>query len=152
MCVILDYVIHDYTCTILAAIRYYHTWYKNSKWLKNIVCVYSNTWIISAYRCGCDKCIAASKTDSLRYSTCRVNEYRALASPSLMALSSADPILTAFQQSWELRRLARIEKEFTNDYMVNIYASDLGWPGMVTFLKMNFCFSAWRTHILLERL
>jgi len=55
-----------------------------------------------------------------------------------MALSSADPILTAFQQSWELRRLARIEKEFTNDYMVNI----LGCPGTVTFLKMDFCFSA----------
>jgi hypothetical protein len=50
---------------------------------------------------------------------CRVNEYRALASPSLMALSSADPILTAFKLSWELRRLARIEKEFTNEYMVN---------------------------------
>lgn len=50
---------------------------------------------------------------------CRVNEYKALASPSLMALSSADPILTAFKLSWELRRLARIEKEFTNEYMVN---------------------------------
>lgn len=49
---------------------------------------------------------------------CRVNEYKALASPSLMALSSADPILTAFQLSWELRRLAKIEKEFTNEYMV----------------------------------
>ncbi|XP_025422730.1 transient-receptor-potential-like protein isoform X2 [Sipha flava] len=68
-------------------------------------------------KCGCDKCITASKTDSLRYSMCRVNEYRALASPSLMALSSADPILTAFKLSWELRRLARIEKEFTNEYM-----------------------------------
>lgn len=52
---------------------------------------------------------------------CRVNEYRALASPSLMALSSADPILTAFQLSWELRRLARIEKEFTNEYMVKTH-------------------------------
>lgn len=52
---------------------------------------------------------------------CRVNEYKALASPSLMALSSADPILNAFQLSWELRRLASIEKEFTNEYMVKIY-------------------------------
>jgi len=50
-----------------------------------------------------------------------VNEYRALASPSLMALSSADPILTAFQLSWELRRLARIEKEFKNEYVVNTF-------------------------------
>lgn len=73
-------------------------------------------------RCGCDKCITASKTDSLRYSMCRVNEYRALASPSLMALSSANPILTAFKLSWELRRLARIEKEFTNEYMVIIFS------------------------------
>uniref|UniRef100_A0A2S2PPL4 Transient-receptor-potential-like protein n=1 Tax=Schizaphis graminum TaxID=13262 RepID=A0A2S2PPL4_SCHGA len=68
-------------------------------------------------KCGCEKCITSSKTDSLRYSMCRVNEYRALASPSLIALSSADPILTAFQLSWELRRLARIEKEFKNEYM-----------------------------------
>lgn len=52
---------------------------------------------------------------------CRVNEYRALASPSLIALSSADPILTAFQLSWELRRLARIEKEFKNEYLVNAF-------------------------------
>lgn len=52
---------------------------------------------------------------------CRVNEYRALASPSLIALSSADPILTAFQLSWELRRLARIEKEFKNEYVVNTF-------------------------------
>lgn len=41
-----------------------------------------------------------------------------------MALSSADPILTAFQLSWELRRLARIEKEFTNEYMVGTNVSD----------------------------
>ncbi|XP_050434366.1 transient-receptor-potential-like protein [Adelges cooleyi] len=67
-------------------------------------------------KCGCDKCITSVKNDSLRYSTCRVNEYRALASPSLIALSSADPIVTAFQLSWELRRLARMEKEFTNEY------------------------------------
>jgi len=68
-------------------------------------------------KCGCDKCITSSKTDSLRYSMCRVNEYKALASPSLIALSSADPILPAFQLSWELRKLARIEKEFKNEYM-----------------------------------
>lgn len=52
---------------------------------------------------------------------CRVNEYKALASPSLMALSSSDPILNAFQLSWELRRLATIEKEFTNEYMVKTF-------------------------------
>lgn len=53
---------------------------------------------------------------------CRVNEYRALASPSLMALSSSDPILNAFQLSWELRRLGTIEKEFTNEYMVKTFS------------------------------
>lgn len=40
----------------------------------------------------------------------RLNEYQALASPSLMALSSSDPILTAFQLSWELRNLAFAEQ------------------------------------------
>ena len=36
----------------------------------------------------------------------------ALASPSLIALSSKDPILTAFELSWELRRLSFAEHEF----------------------------------------
>ncbi|XP_025195999.1 transient-receptor-potential-like protein isoform X2 [Melanaphis sacchari] len=67
--------------------------------------------------CVCHKCITSSKKESLRYSMCRVNEYRALASPSLIALSSADPIQTAFELSWDLRKLARIEKEFKNEYM-----------------------------------
>ncbi|XP_050543532.1 transient-receptor-potential-like protein isoform X2 [Daktulosphaira vitifoliae] len=67
-------------------------------------------------KCGCDKCITSVNNDSLRYSMCRVNEYRALASPSLISLSSVDPILTAFQLSWELRRLAKMEVEFTKDY------------------------------------
>jgi transient receptor potential cation channel subfamily C protein 4 len=31
-------------------------------------------------------------------------------------LSSKDPILTAFELSWELRRLSRIENEFKDDY------------------------------------
>lgn len=57
-------------------------------------------------RCGCDDCIRESKEDSLRQALSRLNEYRALASPSLIALSSSDPILTAFQLSWELRNLA----------------------------------------------
>ncbi|NEU34629.1 hypothetical protein GN156_28660, partial [bacterium LRH843] len=44
-------------------------------------------------RCGCDVCIRDSNEDSLRHSMSRVNEYRALASPSLIVLSSNDPIL-----------------------------------------------------------
>lgn len=61
-------------------------------------------------RCGCEECIRESTADSLRHSLARLNEYRALASPSLIALSSTDPVLTAFQLSWELRNLAFAEQ------------------------------------------
>ena len=67
-------------------------------------------------RCGCPDCYAASTEDNLRHSRSRINAYRALCSPSLIALSSRDPILTAFQLSWELRRLYAIEKEFATEY------------------------------------
>ena len=70
-------------------------------------------------RCGCDECGNAVLADSLRHSRSRYNAYRALASPSLIALSSKDPILTAFELSNELGRLAIIESEFTQDYTVN---------------------------------
>lgn len=52
----------------------------------------------------------------MRYSKSRINAYKALASPSLISLSSKDPILTAFQLSWELKRLSRIENEFKKEY------------------------------------
>lgn len=32
--------------------------------------------------------------------------------------SSSDPILTAFELSWELRRLSRMETEFRTEYNV----------------------------------
>ena len=67
-------------------------------------------------RCSCLECIKSRSEDSLRYSKSRINAYRALASPSLISLSSKDPILTAFQLSWELKRLSRIENEFKSDY------------------------------------
>lgn len=63
-------------------------------------------------RCGCDECVQSRSEDSLRHSRSRINAYRALASPSLIALSSKDPILTAFELSWELRRLSFLEHEF----------------------------------------
>ncbi len=63
-------------------------------------------------RCGCDDCVTSRQEDSLRHSRSRINAYRALASPSLVALSSKDPILTAFELSWELRRLSFLEHEF----------------------------------------
>ncbi|XP_028178532.1 transient-receptor-potential-like protein [Ostrinia furnacalis] len=68
-------------------------------------------------RCGCEECIRESTEDSLRHSLARLNEYRALASPSLIALSSTDPILTAFQLSWELRNLAFAEQESKAEYL-----------------------------------
>lgn len=74
-----------------------------------ILFLYSNKYKYY-FRCGCDDCIRESTEDSLRHSLSRVNEYRALASPSLIALSSNDPLLTAFQLSWELRNLAFAEQ------------------------------------------
>ncbi|CAD7088934.1 unnamed protein product [Hermetia illucens] len=68
-------------------------------------------------KCGCDDCIRLSSEDSLRHSLSRVNIYRALASPSLIALTSNDPLLTAFQLSWELRNLAFTEQECKAEYM-----------------------------------
>ncbi|XP_047350882.1 transient receptor potential-gamma protein-like [Vespa velutina] len=69
-------------------------------------------------RCGCDECVTSRMEDSLRHSRSRINAYRALASPSLIALSSKDPILTAFELSWELRRLSFLEHEFKCEYQV----------------------------------
>lgn len=74
----------------------------------------------------------------MRHSLSRVSEYRALASPSLIALSSNDPLQTAFQVrspneplstltyfisrifnqlSWELRNLAFAEQECKSEYL-----------------------------------
>jgi len=64
----------------------------------------------------CDECVTSRMEDSLRHSRSRINAYRALASPSLIALSSKDPILTAFELSWELRRLSFLEHEFKCEY------------------------------------
>lgn len=72
------------------------------------------------FRCGCDECVTSRQEDSLRHSRSRINAYRALASPSLIALSSKDPILTAFELSWELRRLSFLEHEFKCEYQVSV--------------------------------
>ena len=68
-------------------------------------------------RCGCKHCRQARVEDHLRHSRSRINAYRALASPSLIALSSKDPILTAFELSWQLRRLSFLEPEFKTEYL-----------------------------------
>lgn len=68
-------------------------------------------------RCRCKDCVVAMEEDCLCHSRSRINAYRALSSPSLICLSSIDPILTAFELSWELRRLSMAEKEFKDDYV-----------------------------------
>ncbi|XP_034114670.1 transient receptor potential protein [Drosophila albomicans] len=67
-------------------------------------------------KCGCDECVTSQTTDSLRHSQSRINAYRALSASSLIALSSRDPVLTAFQLSWELKRLQAMESEFRAEY------------------------------------
>ena len=67
-------------------------------------------------KCSCDNCLTASQEDSLRFSLSRINAYRALASPSLIALTSSDPILTAFQLSDELKKLKKMESQFCAEY------------------------------------
>lgn len=71
----------------------------------------------------CDECVISRMEDSLRHSRSRINAYRALASPSLIALSSKDPIQTAFELSWELRRLSLLEHEFKCEYQVRNWSS-----------------------------
>nr|AID23629.1 transient receptor potential channel-1 [Hofstenia miamia] len=68
-------------------------------------------------KCGCYECVHSATFDSLRHSQTRMNAYRALASPSLMILSSDDPILTAFELSWELYHLSFSEVEFKEEYI-----------------------------------
>lgn len=82
------------------------------------------TWVpypiinhIIKYSCGCEECVRLTAEDSLRHSLSRVNIYRALCSPSLICLTSNDPIITAFQLSWELRNLALTEQECKSEYM-----------------------------------
>ena len=50
-------------------------------------------------KCSCDECVESSANDSLRFSLARINAYKALASSSLIALSSKDPILTGTYQA-----------------------------------------------------
>ena len=67
-------------------------------------------------KCSCDECVESQSEDTLRFSLSRINAYKALASPSLIALSSKDPIITAFQLSNELKRLSVMESQFKEDY------------------------------------
>lgn len=68
-------------------------------------------------RCNCKTCCTARSEDCLKHSRSRINAYRALASPCLMALSSPDPMLTAFELSAKLESLAMLEPEYKSDYL-----------------------------------
>ncbi|XP_076026722.1 short transient receptor potential channel 4-like [Genypterus blacodes] len=81
-------------------------------------------------RCNCVECVSSSDVDSLRHSRSRLNIYKALSSPSLIALSSEDPFLTAFRLSWELQELSKVENEFKSEYeelsqQCKLFAKDL---------------------------
>ena len=67
-------------------------------------------------KCNCDTCVVSSKEDSLRFSLSRLNAYKALASPSLIALTSKDPVLTAFKLSDQLKSLSKMESQFCKEY------------------------------------
>lgn len=68
-------------------------------------------------RCDCNKCRMARAEDCLNHSRSRINAFRALASPSLIALSSIDPLLTAFKLSLKLENLSILEPEYVGDYL-----------------------------------
>lgn len=68
-------------------------------------------------RCDCRACGAARAEDCLKHSRSRINAYRALASPCLMALSSPDPLLTSFEMGAKLEKLAKMEPEYKEDYL-----------------------------------
>ncbi|CDW55245.1 transient receptor potential gamma protein [Trichuris trichiura] len=67
--------------------------------------------------CSCKNCIEKSSKDTLRLSQSRINAYRALASASYICLTARDPVLNAFELSWELRHLSSVEHQFKLDYL-----------------------------------
>lgn len=67
--------------------------------------------------CHCNDCCVSRQQDCLKHSRSRLNAYKALASPCLIALSSPDPLLTAFNLSSKLESLARIEPEYQQIYL-----------------------------------
>lgn len=73
--------------------------------------------------CQCKDCLVKQNFDSLKRSRSRFNAYRALASPAYMALSTRDPIMTAFGLRQEMMKLAEAEKEFKVSFLSEISAS-----------------------------
>ncbi|KAM5224662.1 LOW QUALITY PROTEIN: short transient receptor potential channel 2-like [Hipposideros larvatus] len=67
--------------------------------------------------CACLECSNARRYDLLKFSLSRINTYRGIASRAYLSLASEDAMLSAFQLSRELRRLARKEPEFKPEYI-----------------------------------
>ena len=63
-------------------------------------------------QCKCNECSNKFKFDSLKLAQSRLNTYRGLASELYISLASIDPIQTAFELGYELRKLAYNEKFF----------------------------------------
>lgn len=95
-------------------------WVHDNKWLyftyepisdvklEIIIHLFRTVCLVLQVRCNCVECVSSSDVDSLRHSRSRLNIYKALSSPSLIALSSEDPFLTAFRLSWELQELSKV--------------------------------------------
>ena len=64
------------------------------------------------HNCKCTHCKAQVALDELRYAKSRLNAYKGLASDAYIAISSDDPVLTAFELGHELRQVAAKEKHY----------------------------------------
>jgi len=73
-----------------------------------------------AIYCECTDCQQRQSADSLKRSLSRLHAYKALSSPTFMALSSSDPITTTFELRQEMMQVAEVEKEFKVRHVVKI--------------------------------
>ncbi|XP_074536272.1 short transient receptor potential channel 4-like isoform X2 [Halichoeres trimaculatus] len=126
--ILLDRQFSDFTPDITPIILAAHT--NNYEIIKLLVQRGVSVPQPHAVRCNCVECGSSLDVDGLRHSRSRLNIYKALASPSLIAVSSEDPFLTAFQLSWELKELSTVENEFKSEYeelshMCKQFAKDL---------------------------
>ncbi|GIZ03698.1 short transient receptor potential channel 4 [Caerostris extrusa] len=95
---------------------------KEDIWLKNLIYL-----IVSLCTC----CATRAKTgETLTESMSRINTYRTLASPTYLILTTSDPILAAFQLSYELEKLSNDLPEHQKEYKdlsrkCSLFAADL---------------------------
>jgi hypothetical protein len=66
--------------------------------------------------CSCIDCINNSASDLFRQAQIRLSAYKGLSSEVYIALACPDPILQAFELSFELRELAKVEHYFCEEY------------------------------------